>query len=320
MNGTGLAVRSSALPSAGEWETMLSIGDQLVKSGLLPNHITKAEAAVAIILKGRELGIQPMYAMSNINVIKGKPTASAELMLALIYRDHGDQAIDFVESSNERCTVAFKRRNAIQVRQFSFTINDASLASLFEKNDNWKKYPAAMLRARCISAVARMAFPDTIAGMYTPEELGADVEVDDDGQIIYVGHDDAPVPVQQEPQRDPFSVTRWLDWFKAGPTDGKMADSASYKKWCLDWDDRLGQTDASLSVVAWATGGKGWKALTQYQLKSLSLTLTSERFTQDDREQIQNAAKVYAEQTSAPAIDASQKAAAPEAELQEVPF
>jgi hypothetical protein len=35
-----------------------------------------------------------------------------------------------------------------------------------------------MLRARCLSAVARMAFPDSIGGMYSPDELGASVRVE----------------------------------------------------------------------------------------------------------------------------------------------
>jgi hypothetical protein len=37
---------------------------------------------------------------------------------------------------------------------FRFTIEDAGCAGLLAK-DNWRKYPAAMLRARCISAVAQ---------------------------------------------------------------------------------------------------------------------------------------------------------------------
>lgn len=299
---------------------MLNMGSELVDSGLLPHNIRTPQAAVAIILKGRELGIQAMYAMSSINVIKGKPTASAELMLALIYRDHGDQAIDFIESSNERCTVAFKRRQAKQARQFSFSMEDARAGDLLQ-NDTWRKYPAAMLRARCISAVARMAFPDTIAGMYTPEELGADVEVDEDGQVVVVVGE--PEPIQQEPQRDPFSVTRWLEWVNGGPKDGKMAEPAAmdaYETWCLDWDSVIDRSGASTSVVNWITNGAGWKTLTAYQLKALKLTLTSDRFTQPDREQIQAAAQVYAEQTAAPASEKQSNLEAFKAAIDEVPL
>jgi hypothetical protein len=132
-----------------------------------------------------------MYALSNIAVINGKPTASAELMLALIYRDHGDDAVRVIETTAERCMVAYRRRGWQEPELFSFTIDDAACAGLLGK-DNWRHYPAAMLRARCISAVARFAFPDTIAGLYTPEELGARVLVREDGEQYLPPSPDPP--------------------------------------------------------------------------------------------------------------------------------
>jgi hypothetical protein len=37
--------------------------------------------------------------------------------------------------------------------------------------DNWKNYPKAMLRARCISEGIRTVYPGCIVGVYTPEEV-----------------------------------------------------------------------------------------------------------------------------------------------------
>jgi hypothetical protein len=151
----GLSIRQSVLPSRGELDVMLTLGDQFLKSGLLPTSIKTAAAAVLIIQKGVELRIPPAYALSNIQVVEGKPTEKV-------------------------CTISYKRRTAKERRIYSFTMDDAKAAELFNKA-TWKKYPKAMLRARCISAVARMAFPDSIAGMYTPEELG--VEESPDGGL-----------------------------------------------------------------------------------------------------------------------------------------
>jgi hypothetical protein len=178
-------VEHGTLPTARDWETMLSMSEVLVRSGMLPEHIKTPQAAVAIIQKGRELGIQPMYALSNIVSIQGKPTANAELMLALIYRDHGDDAIRFAETTGKRCVIAYKRRGWKESLSHAFTIEDANTAGLTNGRNGatWTKYGPAMLRARCISAVARMAFPDSIGGMYTPEEMGA--EVDGDGEVIH---------------------------------------------------------------------------------------------------------------------------------------
>lgn len=175
MTGTALSKTSAGLaPMTQEsWGILKEQAEMLVTTGFLPAAIKNANQAVAIILKGRELGIPAMYALSNVVVIQGKPAANAELMLALIYRDHGDDAVVFAETTARVATISYKRRGWTRRQQFSFTAEDASKAGL--TGENWRKYPAAMLRARCISAVARLAFPDTIAGMYTPEELGAAV-------------------------------------------------------------------------------------------------------------------------------------------------
>jgi hypothetical protein len=50
--------------------------------------------------------------------------------------------------------------------------------------DNWKKYPSDMLFARAISRGARRYAPGIFGGspIYTPDELGADI--DEDGNMI----------------------------------------------------------------------------------------------------------------------------------------
>jgi hypothetical protein len=39
-------------------------------------------------------------------------------------------------------------------------------------NDNYRKQPATMFRWRCSSMLARTVYPDVVAGVYDPEELG----------------------------------------------------------------------------------------------------------------------------------------------------
>lgn len=191
MAGTQIATISHQ-----EWPMVMQQADMLVRTKFLPAAIDTKEKAIAVMMKGRELGIPPMYALSNIAVISGKPTCTAELMLALIYRDHGDDAVMFTEVSATKATISYKRRGWKERQTFSFSIEDARTAGL--SGGNWAKYPAAMLRARCTSAVGRMGFPDTIAGMYTPEELGAAVDAET-GEII-----SAPAA----PVREPGTATR----------------------------------------------------------------------------------------------------------------
>lgn len=209
---TALAQRQDLLPDASKLKTMMELAGQLVQSGLLPSAIKSPAAALAIIQKGQELGIPPMYALSNIGIINGKPVVGAEVMLAMIYRDHGDQAMQFQETSAERCVVVYKRKNWTQAKQFAWTIEEAKQAGLTGKGGPWSQYPPAMLRARCISAVARAAFPDSIGGMYTPEELGAEVTVTPEGEIeviqpsapvvtIVPNTNDITPPVSEERQK-----------------------------------------------------------------------------------------------------------------------
>lgn len=176
-----LSAPNATMPNTEQWQLLRAQAAELLKSRLLPASITTPEAVVAIIVKGRELGIPAMYALSNIVVIKGKPTCSAELMLALVKRDHGPDAIHLAESTRESCTLQY--RSGTFEGRFTWDQEDAKLAGLWGQSAPWTQYPKAMLRARAISALVRAEFPDSIGGMYTAEELGAPVQMTDDGAI-----------------------------------------------------------------------------------------------------------------------------------------
>lgn len=164
---------------------LLEMGRMLVASGLMPEGVTKPEAAAAIVLKGIELDVPPMAAIEGISIIKGKPACGAHLMIGLIKRKHGGGAIRVTETTSERAVVQYREPGWGDVREFAFTIEDATRAGL-DQGVNWKRYPAAMLRARAISAVAKMAFADVAFGLLLPDELGVDVEVTEDGDVRIV--------------------------------------------------------------------------------------------------------------------------------------
>lgn len=158
---------------------------RFVDSGLLPSAIKTPQQALTIMQMGRELGIPPTYALRNIHVINGKPVAAAELLMALVRRTYGQAAIRVKESSNDACTVEYREQGWDGVSSLTFSIEDAKRAKLDSK-DVWRAYPRAMLRSRAVSEVVRTAFPECIANLYTPEELGADVQVTADGTVEFV--------------------------------------------------------------------------------------------------------------------------------------
>lgn len=240
----------SLLPGSSQLGVQLELAKLLFESGTLPTHIKSPAAAFAIVQKGLELGLPPMYSLSNVVFINGKPSANAEAMLALIYRDHGDDALRFEETTDEVATVSYRRRGWKERRTASFTIAEADRAGLTKKDGPWRQYPAAMLRARAISVAARMAFADTIGGLYTPEELGADVAVDGDEQIVVR---EVP-PERARPTPEPKALARPAEPADVAPADGFDPAAVGPKAWAaiaerhLDdpekWRATIDQADA----------------------------------------------------------------------------
>lgn len=177
------------------WVAMKEQATMLVRSGFLPESIKTPEQAIAIALKGHELGMPMMQAFSQIHVIKGKPTISAEGMNALIRKNCAGAKLEILASNSDRCTIRASRPNE-QACEFTFTMDDARRAGI-TGNPSWSKYPDAMLFARCISIVARRVFPDCLAGIsYTPEEMGA--EVNAEGQVINITPQEEKKPEAQK--------------------------------------------------------------------------------------------------------------------------
>lgn len=161
---------SGLIPFGEEWSAMQQMAEVLAKSGFLPEALDTANKVLTVLLCGRELGIPPMQAIRGIHVVQGRPSLSAELMLALAYQNIPGFKFKVLASNEQLCRVSGQRPGADEV-QMGFSIGDAQRAGL-TLGANWKKYPQAMLRARATSALLRVVAPDAIRGIYTPEELG----------------------------------------------------------------------------------------------------------------------------------------------------
>ena len=162
-------------------EQAFAIAKTLVASRLLPKSIGTPEAAFTIIMTGRELGLTAMQSLRSIHVIEGKPTLSADLMLALTKRSAECEWFRLVESTPEIATYETKRRGEPEATRMSFTIKEAQAAGLASK-ENYKRHPTAMLRARCVAALARAVYPDLLLGVYetgelSPERVGPSVPI-----------------------------------------------------------------------------------------------------------------------------------------------
>lgn len=164
----------------------------LARSSLIPERLRGKEADVfVIILAGRELGLAPMTSLRSLSIIDGKPVIGSDAMVGIAQASGFCEYFKQVESTDKIATYETKRKGCEPVR-LSFSFEEAKLAGLTGKQ-NWKTYPAAMLRARAKAALARDVYPDALAGVFdtdeatdftkvtppAPEVIAPEVEIDE---------------------------------------------------------------------------------------------------------------------------------------------
>jgi hypothetical protein len=150
------------------WQVLRQQADVLVKSGFLPVAVNTPEKAIAIIMKGKELGIGAMEALSSINIIQGKPSVSPQLMLGLARRTKELEDLK-MDANDKGATVTIKRKGQSEYTT-KFGIAEATALGLVNK-DNYKKQPAVMYQWRALAQNLRVTFPDAISGLYTVDEM-----------------------------------------------------------------------------------------------------------------------------------------------------
>lgn len=167
---------AATLPEKMEWARALA------SSNLLPRQYQNNPGNLLFAVEYADaLGVSRINAITSIHVIEGKPSASADLIASLVRRaghklrvlgDDTYAEVHLIRADDPEFT--YKAR---------WDLAKARAAGLTGKSV-WKSYPGAMLRSRAITEVARMGASDALFGViYTPEELGAEVDVD--GEVVH---------------------------------------------------------------------------------------------------------------------------------------
>lgn len=168
-----------ALPMAFRPENLdqaITLAKKLADSHLLPKALQKQpEDVLVTLMAGHEFGLSPMQSIQAIDVIDGRPTMRAEMIVALVMKDPLCDYFIVVESTDKRAVYETKRKGN-EPKKMEWTWEMAQRAGLVSKQ-NWAKYPDAMLRARCSSALARAVYPDVTRGLYASEEIRDEVEL-----------------------------------------------------------------------------------------------------------------------------------------------
>ena len=146
--------------------------ETLSKSGLVPDAYRGKPANVLVAIQwGYEVGLPPMQALSNINVINGKATLWGDGLVA-VCKKHPDYygMKEWLEGDTAYCSVKRKVKDIVEETLREFSIEDATKAGLLNKAGAWKSYPKRMLAQRARGFALRDAFPDAIKGIITTEE------------------------------------------------------------------------------------------------------------------------------------------------------
>lgn len=186
---TALIVRDAEVlaPAPAEWERQLdprSMKDaRILAKDMHDSRMFSAygspQGVLSTVMVGRELGLPAMASLRSIHNIDGRHALSASLMVALVVKSGLAEFFEPISFSETEATFETKRIGARNPVKLTHTIEMAQKAWPKSKRDwmdaftasGWGRNPTDMLVARATSRLARMVYPDLLAGLYTPEEL-----------------------------------------------------------------------------------------------------------------------------------------------------
>lgn len=149
-----------------QWAKLASQGD------IIPDAYKGKPANILVAIGfGAAMGLSYADSLYRINVIKGKPTMSAELIASQV-RKAGHKLRIYKDEQHESVKASIFRKDD---PKFEFSaVRDKAWAQQMglAQKDNYRRQPMTMLTWRAITAVAREACPEALYGVaYSPDEL-----------------------------------------------------------------------------------------------------------------------------------------------------
>lgn len=217
MSSQALSVYSQPL------DQQINYAKAMAVSNLLPvTYQNHPENVLVALAQGQALGIAPIQAMNQINVIKGKPALSADLIAALVRRAGHRLRVEGDDTYAQVTIIRADDPDYIP-KPVRWDMERAKRAGLLG-NPSWQKYPAAMLRARAISEAARAWANDALYGfIYTPEEIDSSWVPDSDpdtGEPVQATQQQEAAPPQSQSAPQPQLLNQaQMDGIQAGMSE-----------------------------------------------------------------------------------------------------
>lgn len=165
------------------------MADQMAKaiasSTIVPKEYqgNVANGLIAIEISQR-LKTSPLMVMQNLNVIQGRPSWSAQFLIAMVNGSGKyDMELQFDEKQDKdgkpySCQ-CWTEKNGRKITGIVVDMNMAAAEGWLQKNGSkWKTMPQVMLRYRAASFFARMNCPELTLGYYTKDEAYEIAETD----------------------------------------------------------------------------------------------------------------------------------------------
>ena len=159
-----IAVQAQPLPDK------MQFAKALAEAGMIPKVYQRQPANVLVAIElGEALGIRPIVAINEINVINGTPAPSASLMASLA-RNAGHKVRVTGDKDSATCVIV-RADDPSYEHTATWDVKKAKDAGLWGRG-HWSKDPATMLKWRAISECVRFACSEVLGGLrYTPEEV-----------------------------------------------------------------------------------------------------------------------------------------------------
>lgn len=146
------------------FQEVQGMAEAIARSGLF--GMKTPDQALALMLVAQAEGQHPATITQEYDIIQGKAARKTHSVLARFQSAGG--TVEWHELSESIADATFSHKAGGNLRM-SWTFDQAKKAGLTNK-DNWKSYPRAMLRARCIAEGVRAVYPAALGGMLVAEE------------------------------------------------------------------------------------------------------------------------------------------------------
>ena len=210
-NQLALREDASIFASPDRFETAGKMAVSLSKSTIVPKEYqgNPSNGLIAIELANR-LGVSPLMVMQNLNVIYGRPSWSAQYMIAMINSSGKyDFELQFDEKTDKNgkpfSCQCWTERNGRKVTGPVIDMDMARAEGWVNKTGSkWQTMPQMMLRYRAASFFGRMNCPELTMGIYTREEV---IDIGpDDYREAYVPTENIEAQVQEDISQNANSV------------------------------------------------------------------------------------------------------------------